>query len=254
MGMDKPKLIIHTRASIDGRIATISDMPFNDEKWDVLPKGRKEISRWILNFHKVNAILDGSGSFVPNSYGTIEYSQSGLEADLLLTHHLPLDIIEQAEMRWYCVIDSRGRIKWNVKKWPVDDGHDWTLLVLVTESTPLHYLAFLRDQNIPYLVVGRRLVDLEYAMSELLNVIEIESIVSKAGGTLNGALLSANLIDEVDIEFIPAIIGGDSVPVMFSSNPLAKHDWPVKLKLLSSQTMKDGNLWVRYSIDGYYKP
>ena len=43
----------------------------------------------------------------------------------------------------------------------------WHLLVLVSRATPPAYLAYLRDEEIPYLVTGEERVDLGQALAKL---------------------------------------------------------------------------------------
>jgi hypothetical protein len=57
------------------------------------------------------------------------------------------------------VVDSRGRVAWQHTH--QDDTH---VQVLVSRRTPAGYLAFLRERDVPYLVVGESRVDLDLAL------------------------------------------------------------------------------------------
>src|SRR5690606_41074218 len=98
--------------------------------------------------------------------------------------------------------DSRGRLAWQHTH--QDDTH---VLALVSRRTSAGYLAFLREREVPYLVVGEDRVDLDLALRRLGEMFDTKLIVSTAGGILNGALLRAGLVDEVDLQVLPIVLG-----------------------------------------------
>ena len=63
----------------------------------------------------------------------------------------------------------------------------------------------------------------------------VTSVLSTAGGKLNGVLLKEGLVDEINIEFLPAILGGSRTPSLFTMPALKQDEWPVKLELISIQ-------------------
>src|SRR2546421_12422193 len=87
-----------------------------------------------------------------------------------------------------------------------------SLLVIASRSTPLPYLAHLRQEGIPYLLAGSRRVDLTSALAKMRTQLGTRCLVSEAGGGLNGALLRAGLVDELHIITVPALIGGVRPP------------------------------------------
>jgi len=148
--------------------------------------------------------------------------------------------------RFYAVVDSRGRVQWTQKV----GEHEEHLLILVSEATPSSYLAFLRDEAIPYLVAGMDRVDLPHAL-ELLRVrLGATTLVASGGGLLNGALPRAELVDEVDIDFLLAIIGGGEAPMLFDGTPLGPNRHPVRLTPIVVQQKPNGGIFVRYAV-GY---
>ena len=147
-------------------------------------------------------------------------------------------------------MDGRGR----VRQWIKDGGvfgeawTGWHLLILVGHHTPASYLAALRKQEIPYLVAGQGRVDLRVALEKMGSLLGVTSLLSTAGGRLNGALLRDGLIDEVNIEFLPAIIGGRETPSLFDAPVLGPDEWPARLELLSAQVQAGGRVWLRYGV------
>ena len=128
------------------------------------------------------------------------------------------------------------------------NGKGWYLLVLVAQHTAAEYLAYLQRESIPYLVAGDERVDLPLALERLRSKLGVACLLSTGGGKLNGALLRAGLVDEVSIEFFPAVIGGSSTPTLFDSAPLQADEWPTRLKLISAQVQAEGRVWLRYQV------
>ena len=76
----------------------------------------------------------------------------------------------------------------------------------------------------------------------------VECVISTAGGRLNGALLRAGLVDEINVELFPAVIGGRETPSLFDAPALKPDEWPTPLELISAQVQDDGNVWLRYRV------
>ena len=69
------------------------------------------------------------------------------------------------------------------------------------------------------------------------------------GGTLNGAMLRADLIDELHLIMWPIIIGGDATPTLADCPDLTASDRPARLKLISAEPQAEGNLWLHYKVE-----
>ena len=153
---------------------------------------------------------------------------------------------------WFVAVDGRGRERGWIKDGGVfgEATVGWHLLVFVGRHTPAEYLAYLRRENIPYLVVGgeRGRVDLGLGLGKLSSELGVTRVLSTAGGKLNGALLRAGLVDEVNVEFLPAVIGGFATPSLFDSPELEPDEWPTRLELISTQVQAGGRVWLRYRV------
>ena len=64
----------------------------------------------------------------------------------------------------------------------------------------------------------------------------------------DGALLRAGLVDEVNIEFLPAVIGGLNTASLFDSPALKADEQPTRLKLICCQVQAGGRVWLRYEV------
>jgi riboflavin biosynthesis pyrimidine reductase len=204
---------------------------------------------WLKSTHKPQATLEGSGSFVLD--GTEPESLPAVEGDpsLLYEDFLPDAVVQRPGHRgWFTAVDGRGRIRWAYKEWPDEAWAGWHLLVLAAQRTPPEYLAYLRREDIPYLIAGDERVDLRRALEKMGDRLGVECVISTAGGRLNGALLRAGLVDEINVEFFPAVIGGRETPSLFDAPALQPDEWPTRLELISARVQDDGNVWLRYRV------
>lgn len=256
--MSRPKVIVWQQASLDGRLAVSPDslLLHGDERWSAI-QGESELDAfaWIKAHHGVEATLEGSGSFLrdgdePGPLPAYEGDPAPLYED-----YLPGALLERPGHRgWFVVVDGRGRGRGWIKDGAVfgESWVGWHLLVIAGRHTPVAYLAYLQREEIPYLVVrpreGERQVNLRLALGKLRDRLGVETLLSTAGGRLNGALLRAGLVDEVNVEFLPAVIGGRDAPALFSAPSLGAGDWPTRLELLTAQVQAGGRVWLRYLV------
>lgn len=201
----------------------------------------------LRELHRPGAVLGGSGSFAGvDGAGPL----SDLPADTspradLYSDHLPSEVLGRpGHQSWVAVVDSRGRVRWDITS---VEGAD--LLVLVARSTPAAYLAFLRERQICYLVAGEDRVDLNLVLRRMHEQLGITCVVSEAGGGLNGALLRAGVVDELQLLVFPALIGGAGTPSLFDGPELRVDEFPTRLRLLSVRTETDGMVWLSYEVD-----
>jgi len=248
--MAKPKLIVHNTASLDGRLTLAPDvlLLYGDPRWQVVAGEAQAGYRWIMDRFQPQVLLEGSGSLVLSG-GEPEPLPAAEEGiGTLYEDYLPEAIVRVDGRKWLSIVDSRGAVRWMYKEYPGEEWAGWYLLVLVALDTPAEYLAYLRRESIPYLVAGQERVDLRLALEKLGAALGVETVVSTAGGRLNGALLRAGLVDEISVEFCPAVIGGKGTPALFDAPPLGPDELPVRLELFQHELRPDGKLWVHYGV------
>ena len=251
--MNRPIIIVITAASLDGRVALGPDRT----QWDELDDPRnqepyggggawEDAVRRIEQIHSPDAEMQGSGSFVPE--GTELQPLPPFEGDPETLHRdfLPEEVVERPDLeKWLVVVDGRGRMRSGYKGDEESGAH---VIHLTAHGAPDEYLAFLRREGIPYLIAGERWVDLPEVMRRMKEKLGVETLLSMAGGRLNGALLRAGLIDEVNVLFTPRLIGGTDTPTLYQSPDLADDEWPTPLALISAEVRADGVLWLRYEV------
>jgi len=252
--VERPRLIVHTVASVDGRVSLGADRTgfddVADERWQAIwasDTSLEESVRTLLALHQPQVVLEGSGSFVKEGAELLELPPAGVDEAELRRDYLPDAVVHRPGHRgWFAVVDGRGRVRAGMKEFPGWEG--WHTLHLVARATPPEYLAFLRRRQIPYLVSGQEHVDLEQALMKLSSLLGVVCVVCTAGSRLTGALLRAGLIDEVSLVFLPALIGGSETPQLFRCPELGPQDRPTRLELLSVESEPAGRVCLRYRI------
>ncbi|WP_410786822.1 dihydrofolate reductase family protein [Kribbella sp. C-35] len=249
----RPRVVVSVGASVDGKVALTRNAllmhPPSSELWgSMTPEAPDSVAIDVIEVvrqqYGCNALLEGSGSLVSEEEIPGELPSYDGDPAGLYEHFLPPDVIEQRSPShmWFTVVDSRGRVRWT-------ERHEgWDALVLVARSTPADYLGYLRREGICYLVVGEERVDLSRAVAAMGSELGIRCIVSTAGGGLNGALLRADLIDELHLTLAPALVGGLGTPSIMDGSPLAVGQPPTRVQLLSAQTDSAGVVRLHYVV------
>ena len=246
-GISRPLVIVSVTATADGRVTLSRKERLLDDgpnlRWqgtwppdvDDLLSSRATA---IEQRHHPTVVLEGSGTFAADEAGSLHLQGTSVPADVLLTDFLPY-----RSTRWFAVVDGRGRVAWAHK-----GDEETSLLVIACRSTPLPYLADLRQRRIPYLLAGVHRVDLTAALAKIRMQLGAECVVSEAGGGLNGALLRAGLVDELHIITVPALIGGLGTPSIMDGPPLEPGSLPCQLRAIDVQVGAHGTIWAHYEV------
>jgi riboflavin biosynthesis pyrimidine reductase len=246
-GSTRPRVIVSVTAAADGRVTLSRAERLLDEgpnaRWkSTWPPDAGELlarrAAAIEERHHPTVVLEGSGTFVADDAGPVKLPDTSRPADVLRTDFLPF-----RSPRWFAVVDGRGRVAWTHK-----GDEETSLLVIASDSTPLPYLARLRQERIPYLIAGTRRVDLGSALAKIRAQLGAGCLVSQAGGGLNGALLRAGLVDELHIITVPALVGGLGTPSVMDGPPLGTGSLPQQLRTIDVQVGAHGTIWAHYEV------
>jgi 2,5-diamino-6-(ribosylamino)-4(3H)-pyrimidinone 5'-phosphate reductase len=250
----RPRVVVSVTASVDGRVALRRAEPLMGDAasgvWQgMLPASAAGVEETrtaeLAERWGPQAVLEGSGSFVADSAGPVKHSEEFAESvEELRSDFLPVEVVGRVgREKWFTVVDSRGRIEWDIKS-----QGEYDVLVLVSRVTPADHLAYLRRERIAYLVAGEEQVDLEVALRKMYDVLGVTCVVATSGGGLNGVLLRADLVDEIHLVISPAIIGGLGTPTAFDGPELPAGQAPTQVRLLSTHTEADGLIWLGYEV------
>ncbi len=219
-----PRVIMHNTVSLDGRIDWFT--PDIGLYYEIA-------SRFGADIH-----LAGSGTLVAQQEEAPPEEEDDSESPEA----------EDGDPRPLLVVpDSRGR----VRNWPaLRKAGIWRgMLALCSKSTPPDYLNYLKKRHVEYLIAGDDRVDLKKALEELSKSYGAKTVLLDSGGTLNGALLRAGLVDEVSLLVNPCLVGGTSQRSFFRAEDLTTPDGIIQLKLTHLEKLKDKIVWLRYEVE-----
>jgi 2,5-diamino-6-(ribosylamino)-4(3H)-pyrimidinone 5'-phosphate reductase len=217
-----PWVVLHNAVSVDGRVDHFAP--------DV------ELFHDLAARFREDATLAGSD--------TILGSPEALPDD---EHASPVPQAGRSDRRPLLVTpDSRGR----VRSWRrlLSSGVWRGGVALVTTRTPPLYLELMKKIGVEVMVHGDERVDLRGALGALRARHGVSVVRVDSGGTLNGALLRAGLVDEVSVIVHPTLVGGTSSRAMFRAPDLERDDDVQFLRLRSVDRAGGGAVWLRYEV------
>jgi 2,5-diamino-6-(ribosylamino)-4(3H)-pyrimidinone 5'-phosphate reductase len=143
------------------------------------------------------------------------------------------------------VPDSKGIVRsWHaVRSAPFWREH----IALCTKKTPKEYLEYLEKRHINHIIIGDDHVDLKAALELLNENYEAKTVLLDSGGTLNGIMLRAALVDEISLLVHPVLLGGTKPKPFFKSEDFEGNDGIITLKLMNCEKMGD-LVWLRYEV------
>ncbi|MDQ0374735.1 RibD family protein [Cellulomonas humilata] len=243
MASTRPRVVLSVTATVDGRVSLGREERLLDDdvdrRWRSIwpPDVEELLARRATAIERLQptAVLEGSGTFVAGTAGPVELPDTDGQAWT--------DFVPHRTPKWFVVVDGRGRVPWSHKGDAIT-----SLLVLVSRSTPSTYLAHLRREEIPYLVVGTARVDLELALIRLREVLGVECVVAESGGGLNGALLDAGLVDELHVLTVPGLVGGLSTPSIMDGPERRPGTSPIALRATHVEVGSHGSVLASYAV------
>jgi riboflavin biosynthesis pyrimidine reductase len=225
--MPRPWIIIHCITSVDGRLTTARGL---QTRWeDIAPDALRE-------YYRLSHYLGSQG--ILTSATTLSVAEQSMAGDVrAIEDTMPSPTL--------IVPDNRGRVNWTLlKRMP------WlrSVIVLGSEDTPRSYLSYLEEEGIPYVIAGRRRVDLELALETLWGQYRLSLLQCQGGGALNGILLRRGLADELSLVVAPLAVGGTKTPTLFDATDLDDVRSIARLRLSHCQGLIGGALWLRYEV------
>jgi diaminohydroxyphosphoribosylaminopyrimidine deaminase / 5-amino-6-(5-phosphoribosylamino)uracil reductase len=178
-----PWVTLKTACTLDGKIATRT----GDSKWI-----SGELSRELVHTmrHRHQAIMVGVDTVIADNPR--------------LTTRLPVPGIQPLRI----VVDSKLRVPLDAH---IIRERDAKTLVITTQHASIEMSMKLNALGVEVMKCGEGpRVDLGLALA-MLGEREIGSILLEGGGTLNGAMLEAGLVDKVAVFIAPKIVGGGSL-------------------------------------------
>lgn len=209
--------------SVDGRIACdMVDKISGDEYYTSLDS--LECNAFIEGKHSYQIHYCGFDGFMPKSSSEIDAER--------------IHVASKSD-KYNISIDTKGTLK--------RDGCDNTgRLCIVSEQVSPEYLSYLEQLGISYIATGKASINLSRAMEILASEFGVNRVAVVGGGKINGAFLTAGLIDELSVMIAPGIDGRIGQPSLFDFHCDEADYIPCRLELKEVKTIPDGVIWARY--------
>jgi riboflavin biosynthesis pyrimidine reductase len=143
-------------------------------------------------------------------------------------------------------VDAKGVLRFQEAE--TEGDH---VVLLVTEQASNDYLAHLQAAGVSYLFCGRRDVDLELALRKIHDAFKLKKLQLHGGGTFNGSMLRAGLVDEISHITVPVADGGGAEVTGLFDMPRGAKPPPkaaATLKMTSHKFLPGGVMWARYRV------
>jgi 2,5-diamino-6-(ribosylamino)-4(3H)-pyrimidinone 5'-phosphate reductase len=242
---DRPRVVVSVRTSVDGRVTLRRDQLLMDEDasrvWRSLsPPSAQALddarSSQLASLYQPHAVLEGSGSLVTDSARLPRrlalhrlFARGGSRATR------PREMVHGGRQPRPSgmAYEGRRRVRPPGARCP---RHAPGVPRLSTPGT--HFLP--RRRRGTRRSRGRPPPDAGSTGCHLCGV--------DSRRRLNGALLRAGLVDEIQLLILPAAIGGLGTPTLFDGPELADGESPTRLRLPFAHAETDGMLWLRYEV------
>lgn len=223
---ERPYVICYLAVSVDGRLDGIE----------------VDLERYyaIAARFEADAILSGSETAIAaiEKYAGVENSFDDGPAPQHAPDGDPRPLI--------AIVDGRGR----VRRWSVfQQAPYWGRWVaLLAGSVPEAHREYLSSRHVDALVIGGERVDLALGLERLYRDYGVRRVRVDSGGRLNGALLRADLVDEVHLLVCPWLAGGMSPRSSFVADDLAPDAPGTRLESIGVESFADGAVLLSYRV------
>jgi 2,5-diamino-6-(ribosylamino)-4(3H)-pyrimidinone 5'-phosphate reductase len=226
----KPYVICHMCTTIDGRVL--------GQRWPKAVNSSKLFETTASSF--------GIGAWLVGTTTMKEFADGNFALKAAKEPIERVDHIANPKAKRFAIgADSKGVLRY--KRDNVDGDH---IVLLVSEMVSNDYLAHLRAAGVSYLFCGRKHVNVTTALRKIGKALGVRKLLLEGGGTFNGAVLKAGLIDEISQVVVPVIDGGTGVTGMCDIPGAAPRKSAAHLRLLKHRKLPAGVSWFRYRVVG----
>lgn len=224
--MNRPYIICHMMASVDGRIDC----------------GMTGKIAGVKEYYETLGALDTPTTLSGRVTGMLELAEPGTFEANDPTPAGKECFSKKADVKGYeVIVDTKGTLLWK------DDAeYDKPHLIITSENVSKEYLNYLDSKGISWIACGRERIDLARASEILHDEFGVERMAIVGGAHINGGFLDAGLLDEVSILIGLGIDGREGMPGVFDG--LAMDKEPIPLALTDVQKFEDGAVWLRYRV------
>ena len=227
----KPYVICHMCTTIDGKILV--------DRWGNLPgKGGASLFETTADTFGIPAWLVGTNTMREFAGKNLKLKAAGQRVEK--TDH----VADPKAKRFAIGTDAKGALRF--QQGDVEGDH---VVLLLTERATSDYLAMLQAAGVSYLFCGQDELDLATGLDKLRRTFGIKKLLLEGGGTFNGAMLQAGLVDEISLVVVPVVDGGGKgVTGVFDSPGDPPKKAAAHLKVMKHKAMPRGVHWIRYRV------
>lgn len=229
--MDRPYIICHMLASIDGKVTgEFLQMPISEAAVDVY----YEINR---SYH--------ADAFACGRVTMEESFTRGWFPDLtrFLDAKIPReDYVANSDAGFFAVMfDRNGSLGWKSSKIEDDDpGYgNAHIIEVLCEGVADAYLAYLKSIGVSYIFAGTDEMNVTLAVEKLRKLFGIKQLLIEGGSVINGAFQREDVIDELSLVIVPAVADADDKPLFYNSQ-ISSYE------LRDIKKFNNNVLWVNY--------
>jgi len=235
--MMKPYVICHMCTTIDGRIL--------GSRWADLPAAIRS-----GKLFETTAASFGIGAWLVGTTTMKEFAAGNFKLKPARQQIERVDHLANPKAKSFAIgADAKGVLRY--KRNDVDGDH---VVLLVSQLVSNDYLAHLRAAGVSYLFCGRDRVDVRIALNKIAGVLGLRKLLLEGGGTFNGAVLKAGLIDEISQVIVPMIDGGVGVAGICDIPGKAPSKSAATLRVIEHKKLPGGVNWFRYRVRGPKNP
>jgi riboflavin biosynthesis pyrimidine reductase len=218
----KLKVICHMMSSVDGKILT--------KNWSGTGLSKKTIKLYETIHKKYDSQAWMCGRVtMERDFADGLYTHRGEPVKEAKDH-----IADPKAKSFAIAIDASGKLAW--KENNIDGDH---IVEVLTEQVSQEYVDYLQQLGISYLFAGKTELDLKLALQKITRHFPIKTLMLEGGGHLNGAMMTAGLVNELSLLLLPLADGTTSTTV-FETGAVST------MKLKHVKKLANDVLWLQY--------
>lgn len=233
--MDRPYVICHMLASLDGKIdGTFFSAP--------------ETAPGLRQFAKARTFYDCQATL----YGTTTmqggYADGRLAAPPTSDVFYPqTDYVAPSEVASYIVsLDPDGVLAFSGKYLEKKNRPKAHVIEVLTQRVAPAYLAYLRRLDISYIFAGEERLDCKLLLEKLHRLFGISRLMVSGGGLTNWSFVQEDLVDEVSLVLVPMADGDRAAASVFEKAYFLPPRAPAAFTLKAVEPVEGDTLWLRY--------
>lgn len=231
MTADRPRIICHMTASIDGRL--------HPSRYTDSSGG--SVKDWGALYERIHDELDADAWIVGRvTMAEMSNGDPHPPADAASPPR-PTHFARRDAATYAIALDRAGKLHFTGG----EVGGDHVVVVLGRDVSDAH-LAELAGDGVSYIVSNDPDIDLAAALAMLRRELGIETLLLEGGGDINGSFLAAGLVDELSVVMVPALDGDAGADGIVSADSGLKGR--LALSFTSCTPLDHGVLHLRYAV------